>query len=134
MTTIQNHREILRELLDDIDEKIRNDLLVERQKILGFALSEATCHMLAILLLSKKLISSGFMINHRYFSSEKRAFERLGFDFEKKNEILAKMVKQEELRDKLCYGNNKERDLIEKAIRNMYALKEIIEGESSEPL
>ena len=74
------------------------------------------------------------MINHRYFGSEKMAQDRFGFDFQKKQEIILLMVKQELFRDKLCYGKHKDRRLVEDAIKNLYMLKEIIEQELGEAL
>lgn len=134
MTTIDNHKAILRELLEDIDEKIRKDIILERQKILGFALSEASAHMLAVLLLKNKLVSSGFTINHRYFCSEQRARERLKMDFPGKDEIIPLLVKQEQARDRLCYGRDKNRKEVEEAIANISRLKTIIEDKLGEPL
>jgi len=71
MTTIEEHEKIIKEFLDDINEKIKADLLVERQKIIGFAASEAAVNLLAVLLHKKKIIEPSFSINHRYFASSK---------------------------------------------------------------
>jgi hypothetical protein len=68
MTTYENHKNIVKNLIEDIDEKIRSQNIIERQKIIGFAVSEASVNLIAILLRKNDLISSGFMINHRYFA------------------------------------------------------------------
>ena len=128
MTTVENHKDILSELLEDIEEKIRADLILQRQKILGFALSEASAHLLAILLLKKKLVSSGFSINHRFFSSDQRAKERFAFDFPNKGAIIKHMVIQETYRDRLCYGKHKNRNEVEGAIKNLFSLKKAVES------
>ncbi len=129
MTTLENHRAILKELLEDVDEKVRADLLLQRQKILGFALSEASVHLLAVLLLKNRLISSGFMINHRYFSSIQKAGERFAFDFPQKSEIITLMVEQENFRDRLCYGKHKDKEEVETAVRNLFLLRDLVEKE-----
>ena len=134
MTTVENHQDILSELLEDIDEKIRADLILQRQKILGFALSEASAHLLAILLLKKRLVSSGFTVNHRFFSSKERAKERFGFDFPHKEELLNGMVAQEHFRDRLCYGKHKQRKEVEDAIKNLFSLKKCIDSALGEEL
>ncbi len=64
MASVEEHVKNARELLKDIDEKIRSDLIVERQKIIGFAASEISCDLLAILLHKKNLITPGFNVNH----------------------------------------------------------------------
>lgn len=72
MTTIKEHKKIIRELENDLNEKIRRNLLAKRQKIVGFATSEGSTNLFALLLHEKKLIPPGTNINHRYFASEKR--------------------------------------------------------------
>lgn len=134
MTTIENHKDIVKQLIDDINEKIRNNLIVERQKIIGFAASEASKHLLAILLHKKNLVSDGFNVNHRYFSSESRAKRKLGFEFPEKDEIIRLLVSQESSRDKLCYEKDKSKKTVEEAIKNLFELKMVIEKESEEKI
>ena len=71
MTSLEEHKKIVRELFEDINEKIRAELLLDRQKIVGFAASEASCNLFAIFLHKNNLITPGFNVNHRFFSSEK---------------------------------------------------------------
>lgn len=71
MTTIEEHKKIVKEFLDDINEKIRANLLVERQKIIGFTASETATNLFALLLHKKNLVEAGFNVNHRYFASER---------------------------------------------------------------
>ena len=134
MTTLEEHKKIVRELLDDINEKIRSNLLVERQKIIGFATSEAATNVFAVLLHKNNLISPGFNVNHSLFVSTKRAEEKFNFDFVKKKQILDLLVKQEDLRNKLCYGREKGKVLVESAIKNLFKLKETIENILGEKL
>jgi hypothetical protein len=127
MTTYEEHKNIVKEFMSDINEKIRADLLSERQKIIGFAASEASVNMFALLLHKKNLISPGFNINHKFFSSIKRAESTFDFKIEDKEKILESLVKQEEFRDKLCYGKSKDKALVEKALENLFVLKKVIE-------
>lgn len=127
MTTIEEHKLILKELFEDLNEKIRADLIEERQKIISFTASEASAHLFAIFLHKLTLISPGFNINHRFFSSIQRANEKFSFDFPDKEKILEFLVKQEQFRHKLCYGRNKDKSIVEEAISNLFELKKLIE-------
>ena len=126
------HKRNIEELMKDIKEKIRSGLIVERQKIMGFAASEITCELFALFLHKKNLITPGFSVNHRFFSSEKSARERFDFDFSNKDELIRLLVLQEKYRTLLCYGRQKERTVVEEAIKNMQEMKDIIENELGE--
>ncbi len=69
MTSIEEHKRALNELESDINEKIRLNIISKRQKIIGFAASEASTNCFAILLHKKNLITVGFNVNHKWFSS-----------------------------------------------------------------
>lgn len=127
MTTIEEHNKIIKEFLEDINEKIKANLLAERQKIIGFAASEAAANIFAVLLHEKNIIEPGFNVNHRYFSSEKIAKNKFNFNLPDKEKILKLLVNQEDYRNKLCYGREKTADLVNSAIKNLFELKEIID-------
>ena len=128
MTALEEHKRIVKELIDDINEKIRSDLIFERQKIIGFATSEASANIFAIFLHKKNLISPGFNVNHSSFASKKRAHDKFDFEFENKDTILDTLVKQEDLRNKLCYGRDKSKEVVRSAIDTLFKLKNIIEA------
>lgn len=132
MTTIEEHREIAKEFLEDINEKIRANLLMERQKIIGFAASESATNLFAVFLHSKNLIEPSFSINHRFFASLRIAERKFDFDFPKKEEILKLLVKQEDFRNKICYGKSKNLEIVENAIKNLFEIKRIIDKELEE--
>lgn len=132
MTTIEEHKRVLKELEKDIKEKIRRKIIVERQKLIGFATSEASTNSFAVLLHKKSLISPGFNINHRFFASIERAKEKFAYNFPSKEKILRLLVKQENFRDKLYYGKYKKPELVRNAIKNYFKLKSIIEKELGE--
>lgn len=134
MTSIEEHKRGIQELLEDINEKLRSDLIVERQKLIGFSASEISCDLLALLLHEKNLISPGFNVNHRFFVSEKAARERFGFDFPQKERLMPLLVKQEEYRTLLCYGREKKRESVEKAIENVNKIREIVQRVTGEDL
>lgn len=129
MTTTEEHKKIVKEFLDDINEKIKANLLVERQKIIGFAASEAAVNLFAVLLHKKKVIEPSFSINHRYFASLKIAENKFNFNFLNKEKILSLLVNQEKYRNKLCYGKEKEAEIVNSALKNLFELKNLIEAE-----
>jgi hypothetical protein len=135
MTTIEEHEKIIKEFMDDINEKIRANLLIERQKIIGFTASEAAVNLFALLLHKKNLVEAGFNVNHRYFASERIAEKRFNLDIPQKKELLKLLVNQEDYRNKLCYGKEKEANIVNSAIKNLFKIKETIDsilGEKNE--
>jgi len=115
--------------MSDINEKIRAELLVERQKIIAFDTSEAAANFLEYFLHKENLVPSGFRINHNYFASEKRAERYLDFNFPEKKELIRLMVNQEELRNLLCYGKEKEEIKVREAISNLNKIVDTIKKE-----
>ena len=134
MVSIEAHKESVRVLIEDIKEKLRAEIAVERQKLIGFSCSEASCDLLVVLLHKKNLINPGFNINHRFFSSIKTAEVRFNFEFPSKNKLISLLVKQEEYRDILCYGKPKRKEPVIKCIENLFEIKRIIEKETGENL
>lgn len=111
MTSMEEHKKAVKELEDDMQEKIRMHLLHK-----------------------KNLISSGFNVNHKWFASLERAKEKFPFDFPHKNKILGLLVREEQFRDRLCYGKSKSPDEAENAIKTFFELKKVIKGETGEDL
>jgi len=126
MTSQEEHRRTIKELEEDIKEKIRDKKLFERQKIVGFDVSEAATNLFELYLHKKNLITEGFNTNHRFFSSMKRAEEKFSFNFPEKSKILEHLVMIEELTTKLCYGRSKKIEDVEKAVKMFFELKEAI--------
>lgn len=128
MTSIEEHEHAADELIRDIEEKVRFRLLSRRQRIVGFAASEAAVNLFAALLHERNLIAPGTNINHRSFKSMKRAREQYGLGFPHENELLRLLVLQEDYRDKLCYGKAKDEGVVQEAVRNLFELKRLIES------
>ncbi|MEK6933930.1 MAG: hypothetical protein AABW75_03580 [Nanoarchaeota archaeon] len=129
MPSIEEHEKTVKEFIEDIEEKIRLNLVAKRQKILGFAISEAATNLFAIFLHKNNLIEPGFNINHSFFVSQKRAESTFFYEFPKKKEILDILVRIEELRNRLCYEGEKEAKEVNEAISLMFKLKSILEEE-----
>ncbi len=128
MTNVEEHIKAVRALLKDVESKVRTGTIVEAQKIVGFSCSEASCDLFGILLHKKNLITPGFNINHRFFASEKIAKKKFSFDFQEKERLISMLVKQEGFRERLCYGKEKEKEVVEKCIANAFKIKEAVEG------
>lgn len=127
MTSIEEHERTVREFEEDINEKIRRNILLKRQKIIGFSASEAATNLFAILLHKLNLIDPGFNVNHIFFASKKKAENIFNLDFPNKEKILNLLVRQEELRNLLCYGREKEEEYVKEAVENFYKLKKFIQ-------
>ncbi len=134
MVSVESHKESARSFVNDIEEKLRSEKIVERQKLVGFACSEASCDLLAILLHKKNLIDPGFNVNHRLFSSIKRAKLKFDFEFPSKDTLIRLMVNQEEYRNNLCYGKPKKSHVVIKGVENFFEIKRIIEKETGEKI
>lgn len=132
MTTEEEHKTIQDELEEDINEKINRGILGKRQKLIGFSTSEASANLFARLLHKLNLISPGFNVNHRFFASIEKAKEKFGFNFPDKDEILKLLASQENYREKLCYGKDKDDSVVREAVENYFCLKELIEEKISE--
>lgn len=134
MTSIEAHKESVKELVEDVEEKLRAEITIRRQKLIGFACSEAACDLLAILLHKENLIDPGFNVNHRFFASEKISKNKFDFEFPSKNRLIPLLVKQDEYRNLLCYGKPKEKGEVTKCIGNLFEIKKIIEKEIGEEI
>ncbi|MAF36053.1 hypothetical protein CL622_02955 [archaeon] len=127
MPSIEVHKEALRVMLEEIDEKIRQKTILERQKVLGFVESEATLHLMALLLSKFHLVPQGLSLNHRWFKSERLIKDKIKATFPKQNELIPLLIKQEMFRDRLCYGKNKPETLVKESLENFFTIKKIIE-------
>ena len=134
MVSAEEHRKTIRELEEDLNEKLRAGILAERQKIVGFAASEASTNAFALLMHKLHLISEGAAVNHRWFASAGQANQRFPFAFPQREELLAKLVRQEQLRDRLCYGRAKSAKEAEEAVQTFFEIKVIVERAIGEEL
>lgn len=134
MTSVEEHLKTLKQMEEDIKQKIRENTVLERQKIIGFAVSEGALNCFAIFLHKNNIISEGFNVNHKWFGSEKLAKKHLPSDFTKKEIIIPKLVEIELLRDRLCYGKEKSLKEVERAIKLFFDVKRDISDMIGEEL
>jgi|SRR3989344_6173178 len=125
---IPDHKERLRESLSLIEESIEKGL-VERQRTIGFNASAAVTDMLGIFLHKNSLIDPGIIVKHEWLKSEKSMENKFPFDFPRKEEIFALILKIEEKRNILCYGKPQKEELILEMLNNFNKVKGIFKGE-----
>ena len=125
---IPDHKERLRESLSLIEESIEKGL-VERQRTIGFNASAAVTDMLEIFLHKNSLIDTGFIIKHEWLKSKRLIEDKFPFDFPRKKEILALILKIEEKRNILCYGKPQREETILEVLDNFNKVKEIFKEE-----
>ncbi len=124
---IEIHMKNLKESLEILEEYIQKNLLVERQRTIGFHASAASVDMLEILLHKKNIIEPGMQIKHDWFTSRRKTEEKIRFDFQKKSKIISLIMSIEEKRNLLCYGKPQPEKTIEDVISKFQELKEIFE-------
>ncbi|MBI2675868.1 MAG: hypothetical protein HYX24_05390 [Candidatus Aenigmarchaeota archaeon] len=134
MTSAEEHSKTISEFVEDINEKIRDGKLYSRQKIIGFDVSECATNLFEFYLHRKGLVTQGFSVNHRYFSSPQKAEEKFPFDFPKKEGMLNLLVEIEALTTRLCYGKSKKLEDAENAVQLLFRFKETVEGELGEAI
>ena len=100
---IEDHFRNINESIEVIEESIQKGLH-ERQRNISFNASVAAVEMLEVFLHRQNLINPGTVIKHDWFSSVKKARDRLKFDFPEKEEIMRLINSIEEKRNILCYG------------------------------
>ncbi len=123
---IDDHLRNIRESFDVIRECIQKGLQ-ERQRNIGFNLSVAATEMLEVFLHKNDLINPGAMIKHDFFSSIRKAEEKLNFDFNDKKEIISLLNDIETKKNLLCYGKPQPSEVIESAIGSFNKLKSLFE-------
>ncbi|MBI2676070.1 MAG: hypothetical protein HYX24_06435 [Candidatus Aenigmarchaeota archaeon] len=111
--------EVIRECIDKGVEK--------RQRTIGFHCSSAATDMLELFLHENNLIDPGANIKHDYFSSIRKAEEKLNFEFPNKQKIIKLLVEIENKRNLLCYGKPQEKEEIEKYIELFNTSKSVFE-------
>lgn len=124
---IESHKNVIKESLEVIKESINKGLL-ERQRTLGFHCSAVLIDILEIYLHKKNLIHPGTVIKHDFFSSERKALEKLDKNFDSKKEIIKLLVDLENRRNLLCYGKQQDLEFIEKYIELFNKIKKIFDN------
>lgn len=129
MTSIEEHRRKIKEILDGIDMAI--DQGVEKwPTLIGFNTSLGATQLLELYLHRINKIDVGKTIKHNWFKrptkdqkQEPLIERKLGVDFPDKKEIFKLIYDIEKSRDKLVYGKS-DRKLIMEVLKNFEKLKE----------
>ena len=124
---IEDHLRNINESLDVINESIQKGIL-ERQRNIGFNASVASVEMLEVFLRKNNLINPGSIIKHDWFASERKANEKLPFDFPEKEKITRILIDIENKRSLLCYGKPQETETIESVISSFNKIKSLFES------
>ncbi len=124
---IELHKKAVRESLEVINESIDRGIL-ERQRTIGFHCSAALVDILEIYLHSKNLITPGTNIKHTFFSSERKAMEKLSVEFEHKSEIIRLLAEVEDRRNRLCYGKEQSKEYLEGYIELFNKVKRVFDS------
>ena len=82
--------------------------------------------MLEIFLHKNNLINPGAIIKHDWFSSSRKANEKLSFDFKNKEKIINLLVDIEAKRNILCYGKPQPVETISSVIESYNKIKSIL--------
>ena len=119
---IEDHKRNINESLEVLKESIQKGLK-ERQRNIGFNVSVAATEMLEVFLHENNLISPGALLKHDWFSSVRKANEKLNFDFQNKEYIIDILNKIEQKRNILCYGKPQREEEISDVLEKFNKLK-----------
>ncbi|MBU0906836.1 MAG: hypothetical protein KKD18_01270 [Nanoarchaeota archaeon] len=85
--------------------------------------------MLEVFLHKLNLLDPGAIIKHEWFSSSRKANEKISFDFLGKQEIFNLLVEIESRRNLLCYGRPQPIETIKETLKSFNKLKLLFEEE-----
>ncbi|MBU0959337.1 MAG: hypothetical protein KKB31_05320 [Nanoarchaeota archaeon] len=121
---IEDHLRNIKESLDVIKESIQKGIQ-ERQRNIGFNVSVASVEMLEVFLHKENIINPGLMIKHDWFTSLRKAKEKLDFNFPEKEKIINFLFEIETKRNLLCYGKPRPVSEIESVLNSFNELKKL---------
>ena len=123
---IEDHLRNINESLEVINESIDKGI-EKRQRNIGFNTSTASVEMLEVFLHNKNLLNPSSVLKHDWFSSIRKANEKIPFDFEDKEKIIGLLNKIEIQRNLLCYGKAKPIEIIKEILNNFNTIKQLFE-------
>jgi len=121
---IEDHLRNINESLSVIKESILAGIQ-ERQRNIGFNVSVASVEMLEVFLHKNNIINPGALIKHDWFSSARKAEEKLKFDFPQKEKIIGLLTKIESKRNILCYGRQQPVEIIKESLDDFNQIKSL---------
>jgi len=123
---IEDHLRNIRESLEVIKESIQRGI-EERQRSIGFHTSTASVEMLEVFLHKDNLLNPSSILKHEWFSSIRKAKEKLPYDFRDKEEIINLLINIENKRNLLCYGKKQPIEIIEDILNDFNNIKSLFE-------
>lgn len=118
------HRARIQESLEMIADAV-NKGFETHQRTIGFHASAAAIDLLHLFLQGRHLLTPGTQIQHQWFRSQKRAREKLSFDFSEKDRVIQLLYYIEKARDELCYGRPCPAQLVREVLEHFAELREI---------
>jgi hypothetical protein len=123
---IEDHLRNIKESIEVINESLEKGI-ENRQRNIGFNTSVASVEMLEVFLHKKKFLNPSLLLKHNWFSSIRKANEKIPFNFEDKEKIINLLNKIELQRNLLCYGKPKPIELIKETLQNFNKIKRLFE-------
>jgi len=119
---IEDHLRNINESLEVIKESIQKGVQ-ERQRNIAFNVSVASVEMLEVYLHKLNFLNPSVIIKHEWFTSIRKAKEKLKFDFPDKERIVTLLHEIESKRNFLCYGKLQPLEVTESIINSFNKLK-----------
>jgi len=123
---IEDHLRNINESLEVIRESIQKGVQ-ERQRNIAFNISVASVEMLEVYLHKINVLNPAVVIKHEWFTSIRKAKEKLKFDFPDEEKIIDLLYEIESKRNFLCYGKLQPLEVIESIITSFNKLKFLFE-------
>ena len=124
----EDHKRNINESIEVITESIKKGLQ-ERQRTIGFNVSVAATEMLEVYLHKQNILNPGAILKHEWFSSLRKAQEKIPFDFPKKETLFKILADIESKRNLLCYGKPQPTETIAEVLELFNKLKSLLEEE-----
>lgn len=124
---VEDHLRNINESLDVLKESIQKGI-EKRQRNIGFNASLCAVEMFEVFLHREGLLHPSSILKHNWFSSIRKANEKINFDFADKSKIINLLCKIEDKRNQLCYGKQKPANEIREILNYFNELKELFES------
>ena len=123
---IEDHLRNINESIEEINNAVVKGI-ENKQRTIGFNCSVASVEMLETYLHKNETINPGIILKHDWFSSIRKANEKIPYSFEDKEKIIELIFKIEEKRNILCYGKKQPVSEIEHVLNLFYKIKSLFE-------
>ena len=124
---VEDHLRNISESLEVLKESIQKGL-EKRQRNIAFNTSLCAVEMFEVFLHKENLLHPSSILKHNWFSSVRKAHEKINFDFLDKDKIIGLICKIEERRNILCYGKQRSALEIRGILDYFNELKDLFES------